>query len=208
MSNRRYLIIIAALVSALFIAGCTTQTQTASSDGISKTTVEGYTISYTVADNRVTIVDITKPSSSPSINLGDLQDQANAVLAYRRETPEQAIKAAAKSMSIGKITYQPTTKAVITQAPSDPHARGAWIFISYSGSWQGALLVDNTMKSINGNGQTWIDIDDDASIVSVNAQKHDGTSNRLRVNVWNDGVQVATEYTESPYGVAQVATRL
>lgn len=87
---------------------------------------------------------------------------------------------------------------------------GVEVRIQYSGAWQGALSVtaggSSSTKSISGEGTESIDVADDADIVSVNAQKQDGSTARIRVQILVDGDVVAESSSTSEYGVAQTSS--
>ena len=46
---------------------------------------------------------------------------------------------------------------------------------------------------------------DDASLISANAQKKDGSSNELTIQILKDGKVVKESSTTAEYGVAQVS---
>lgn len=81
--------------------------------------------------------------------------------------------------------------------------------IQYSGEWGGALSVtgggESQSESISGVGSTTIDITGDVSIISVNAQKKDGGSGTIVVQILKNGEVVSEASTSSEYGVAQTS---
>lgn len=82
--------------------------------------------------------------------------------------------------------------------------QGKQVKISYSGKWSGALGTGGSTKSISGSGEEVIDIDE-SGVVSVNAQKQDGSSKELTVQILKDGKVVEESSTDAEYGVASVS---
>lgn len=82
---------------------------------------------------------------------------------------------------------------------------GKQVKITYDGSWSGALVQDSSSKTISGTGDEVIDIEDDVSIISANAQKQDSNSDVLTIQILKDGQVVEEAETDAVYGVASVA---
>lgn len=80
--------------------------------------------------------------------------------------------------------------------------------ILYDGSWQGALGTVGGQRSISGQGDSHLPVDNNASIVSGNAQKQDSGSGTLTVQILVDGEVIAEQSTSSEYGVAQVSENI
>ena len=77
--------------------------------------------------------------------------------------------------------------------------------IIYDGEWSGAAGDVSSINSISGSGDETIDMPDDASLISANAQKKDGSSNELTIQILKDGKVVKESSTTAEYGVAQVS---
>ena len=75
----------------------------------------------------------------------------------------------------------------------------------YDGEWSGAAGDVSSINSISGSGDETIDMPDDASLISANAQKKDGSSNELTIQILKDGKVVKESSTTAEYGVAQVS---
>ena len=58
---------------------------------------------------------------------------------------------------------------------------GKQVKIIYDGEWSGAAGDVSSINSISGSGDETIDMPDDASLISANAQKKDGSSNELTI---------------------------
>ena len=82
---------------------------------------------------------------------------------------------------------------------------GKQVKIIYDGEWSGAAGDVSAINSISGSGDETIDMPDDASLISANAQKKDGSSNELTIQILKDGKVVKESSTTAEYGVAQVS---
>ena len=82
---------------------------------------------------------------------------------------------------------------------------GKQVTIIYDGEWSGAAGDVSSINSISGSGDETIDMPDDASLISANAQKKDGSSNELTIQILKDGKVVKESSTTAEYGVAQVS---
>lgn len=82
---------------------------------------------------------------------------------------------------------------------------GKQVKIIYDGEWSGAAGDVSSINSISGSGDETIDMPDDASFISANAQKKDGSSNELTIQILKDGKVVKESSTTAEYGVAQVS---
>lgn len=85
---------------------------------------------------------------------------------------------------------------------------GVQIRVIYDGEWQGAAGDTSSMNSISGSGEKTIDLDDDAYIVSANAQKMDSSGRTLTIQILKDGNVVEESSTDTAYGVASVSGTL
>ena len=82
---------------------------------------------------------------------------------------------------------------------------GKQVKIIYDGEWSGAAGDVSSINSISGSGDETIDMPDDASLISANAQKKAGSSNELTIQILKDGKVVKESSTTAEYGVAQVS---
>lgn len=76
--------------------------------------------------------------------------------------------------------------------------------VLYDGSWQGSLGTERGQRSISGQGDGHLPVDNSANIVSGNAQKQDSGSGTLTVQILVDGDVIGEQSTSAQYGVAQV----
>ena len=100
------------------------------------------------------------------------------------------------------------TKTDDSSNAADEQVKGVQVKVIYSGDWSGAAGDTNSMNSISGSGEETIDLDDDAYIVSANAQKQDSGSDTLTIQISKDGKVVEESSTDAAYGVAQVSATL
>lgn len=98
-----------------------------------------------------------------------------------------------------------TTSSDSSSDDSANQAKGTQIHIIYDGEWQGAAGDDGSTNSISGSGEETIDMDDDAMIISANAQKMDSGSGTLTIQILKDGKVVEESSTDASYGVASVS---
>lgn len=108
-----------------------------------------------------------------------------------------------KNTSPSKTTTDSKTDNAATE-----QVKGVQIHIIYDGEWQGAAGDLGSTNSISGSGEETIDMDDDASIVSANAQKMDDGSGTLTIQILKDGKVVEESSTDAGYGVAQVSANV
>ena len=110
-------------------------------------------------------------------------------------------------LSSDKNTATPSkdTNAANTDTPQ---AKGVQIHIIYDGDWQGAIGTGSSTKSISGSGEETLDIEDPDFVVSANAQKMDGGSGTLTIQILKDGKVIEETDTDSEYGVASVSTTI
>ena len=100
------------------------------------------------------------------------------------------------------------TKTDDSSNAADEQVKGVQIKIIYDGEWQGAAGDLGSTNTIQGTGDKTIDLDDDATIVSANAQKMDGGSGKLTIQILKDGKVVEESSTDAEYGVAQVSANV
>lgn len=91
-----------------------------------------------------------------------------------------------------------------TAAPTQTTKKmvGVRVGIDYDGDWQGSIGYDGNIKSVAATGFKSYTLDSGVRVVSVSAQKMDGSTNVLKVGIFKDDKMVAFESTDAPYGVA------
>ena len=105
----------------------------------------------------------------------------------------------------GALSSDKNTSTKTAKNTTDNQVKGVQVKVSYDGEWQGAAGAEGSTNSISGTGDKTIDMDKDAHIVSVNAQKMDGSSSTLTVQILKDGKVVKESSTDTQYGVASVS---
>lgn len=80
--------------------------------------------------------------------------------------------------------------------------------VLYDGGWQGALGTESGQRSISGQGDSHLPVDNSANIVSGNAQKQDNGSGTLTVQILVDGEVISEQSTSAEYGVAQISENI
>jgi len=83
-----------------------------------------------------------------------------------------------------------------------------YIVVDYSGDWSGAISTGGNSRTVQGSGQTRLDVPDDATIVSANAQKRGGGAGTLTIRIMRGDEVVAQQSTSAQYGVAQVSEQV
>jgi hypothetical protein len=78
--------------------------------------------------------------------------------------------------------------------------------VIYSGHWQGSIGDLGSISSVDGIGSRDFPIHGDPRIVSSNAQKMDGSNNKLTIQIIKDGKIIKQGTTTAAYGFAQIAT--
>ncbi|KZX10698.1 hypothetical protein [Methanobrevibacter curvatus] len=84
---------------------------------------------------------------------------------------------------------------------------GYQIKIIYDGEWTSVAGGIDSSNSYDGNGNKTIDLADvSGDIVSANAQKQDGSSSKLTIQILKDGKVIKEGSTTAAYGVAQITS--
>lgn len=73
------------------------------------------------------------------------------------------------------------------------------------GKWSGTIMSGGSSKTVEGEGKKTFQLDEDASIVSANAQKKGANSNTLTIQIIKDGEVMKKSSTSAEYGMAQVS---
>ena len=141
-------------------------------------------------------------------------DSASVAAAADTATPTataEATATAVKSKSESTPTPTPTATATLTPTqtptptPSGPDKNDLQVRIVYSGEWSGTVGDEGSSRSIQGVGTTVVDVNDDATIVSANAQKQAANGETLIVQILKGGEVIKKTSTDADYGVAQVS---
>jgi hypothetical protein len=95
-----------------------------------------------------------------------------------------------------------------SQSPTVSQTANYQAKVIYSGKWQGAMGDAGNMKSIAGTGTMTYDIQNPKYAISLNAQKMDDSSQQLTVQILKGGTVIKSEFTDAPYGVAQIVASI
>ena len=80
--------------------------------------------------------------------------------------------------------------------------------VIYEGNWQGAMGDAGSIKSIAGSGTMTYTLQNPNTTISFNAQKLDGSSQPLTVQILKDGTVIKSGFTDAPYGSASIGVSL
>jgi len=113
------------------------------------------------------------------------------------------------------IEKKPTTITTIVQPSSTEtpplfqsgHPSRVQILITYygAGAWSGVYYNDGTPVSVNGTGSTIITVNNPGSNVSTSIQKRDGTTEKLKVEIFKNGNELTKGSTSTAYGVIEIS---
>lgn len=106
------------------------------------------------------------------------------------------------------ITYLIDEVEVSFQEFGDKPSQYVSFKILYDGGWQGALGTESEQRSISGQGDSHLPVDNNATIISGNAQKQDGGSGTLTVQILVDGEVISKQSTSAEYGLAQISENI
>ena len=97
---------------------------------------------------------------------------------------------------------------ISTSSPTVSQTANYQAKVIYAGKWQGAMGDAGNMKSIAGTGTMTYDIQNPKYAISLNAQKMDDSSQQLTVQILKGGTVIKSEFTDAPYGVAQIVASI
>lgn len=126
------------------------------------------------------------------------------------DVPEQPAESNDSSSAPADSSTTPATEEKSTDKNGNTQSSDVAIRVGYSGEWSGATSIlyegGSKSRSISGTGTTTIPISGDPESISVNAQKQDGSSATLVVQIIEDGEVIAESSTNSAYGIAQTSS--
>jgi hypothetical protein len=96
------------------------------------------------------------------------------------------------------ITVRETT-------PISVPATGAYVEVSYIGSFAGTYTADNVTEKVQDSGDRLYSLESANGTISAKFQKQDrSTSHDLKVQIWKDGKAVKYATNGSAYGIVKV----
>ncbi|HXX54941.1 MAG TPA: zinc-ribbon domain-containing protein [Methanoregula sp.] len=105
-----------------------------------------------------------------------------------------------------------TTSSAPTQAPTPPPAAvpqtGVWIHVSYGGSYTGSYGTPGYEKDVTDSGDHVYQVPTLTGIVVATFTKNDGSADPILVEVYKNGVVVASKKTSAPKGTDEIQVDL
>lgn len=181
-------------------------------DGEWSAAVGGDGGSRTVDGSGTETIDVDDGSSVVSAN-AQKQDDGNGELTIQILSDGEVIKQSSTTAAFGVASVsaipsqdQPVTSTpASTETQSQSDGSGLQIRVLYDGEWSGAISAGGSSRTVEGSGDETIDIPDDASIVSANAQKMEANNEELTIQILRDGEVIQESSTTAEYGVASVS---
>jgi hypothetical protein len=132
-------------------------------------------------------------------------------------TPEiTAVATAVPTKTPTLAAVVPTVTAEATTAVPDTSSQtsaavpsnGVWVRVQYAGEFTGSYGTAGNVIGISGTGELIRQIPTSDGIVVANVQKADGSSDKLVVQVYKNGVIVQERSTTTPKGIAEIQVDL
>jgi hypothetical protein len=129
----------------------------------------------------------------------------------------------ATTMATDVPTAVATTKVTIAATTAEPAAtaaaaassgqlvvpeQGVWVHILYANEFTGSYGTPGRETTISGEGERLLQIPTSEGIVVANIQKTDGSSDKLTVEVYKNGVVVQEKSTITPKGIVEIQADL
>ncbi len=103
-----------------------------------------------------------------------------------------------------------TNTTVDSNVSAVDEATGVQVKVIYDGAWHGAVSDVGSTRSVSGTGNETIDlnVDEDTWIVTADAQKKDGSSKTLTIQILKDGKVLEESSTDTEYGMAVISAKV
>jgi len=82
---------------------------------------------------------------------------------------------------------------------------GIFLRIVYTGSWSGSYGMTDEMQTVKGNGEKILPVEIDGDSVSATIKKDDASSDKLIVELYQNGEKIATGHTTEPGSSVMIA---
>jgi hypothetical protein len=115
-------------------------------------------------------------------------------------------------------TPEETPMPEVTAVPEQPAATGApeiivpasgvWVHVVYANQYTGSVGLPGNQAEVSGTGEKFIQVPTSEGIVVAAIQKSDGSSDKLTIEVYKNGVKVAQASTVTPKGIAEIQADL
>lgn len=141
----------------------------------------------------------------PSIVVANAQksDGGSGTLTITISNDGEVVKEASTSAQYGvaQVSY-----SVLDSFDGDTSSESTYsIRISYDGKWSGAVSGEGSIRSVEGTGTETFPVKGDPFVISANAQKMDGGSGTLTIQILKNGEVIKESSTSAEYGVASVS---
>lgn len=149
-------------------------------------------------------------SAGTNDSMTDQPDDAQAETAAETETETTQKQTQTETQTRPQTetptaTATPTPTPTATPTPTPTPETGFEIKVSYDGDWSGTVGTLGNSRSVDGSGTETFDVKkSNPDTVSVNAQKRDGSSGTLTVQIINNGNVVKESTTSAEYGMTQI----
>jgi hypothetical protein len=104
---------------------------------------------------------------------------------------------------------QPPTPTPPPAAPQIPIPKtGVWARVQYAGTFTGSVGEGGTFRQVAGTGERFYQFIIKRGTVKAIFQKEEGSSDKLTVEIYQDGVLIGHGATTVPYGVVNIQTEI
>jgi len=104
------------------------------------------------------------------------------------------------------ITVSPTMDPLLSQH-SVPDS-GVWVRVTYAGNFTGSISANGLERVVKGSGDKFYQMSIKSGIIDGYMEKEDGSANNLVIQVYKDGLWVATANTSKPQGIAEIHAQI
>jgi hypothetical protein len=155
-----------------------------------------------------TAISVGCINDSPAVNTEITLSPTIDITKFREPFVKTTINIAKKPTTIATIVQPSLTESPPPYQPGHPSR--VQIFITYygAGAWSGTYYNDGTPVPVNGTGSTIITVNNPGSNVSTSIQKRDGTTEKLKVEIFKNGDQLTAGSTSAAYGVIEISATL
>jgi hypothetical protein len=110
------------------------------------------------------------------------------------------------------VTATPVLKITISPYAFLPQASipnsGVWVRVFYSGNFMGSIRANGLITNVNSTGDQFYQFPLASGTVDGSIGKQDGTADTLIIEVYKAGKLISQSYTATPWGIADINTRV
>jgi hypothetical protein len=144
-------------------------------------------------------------SGNPSIVVANAQksDGGSGTLTIQIIKNGEVVKESTTSAQYGlaQVSYSSLDTFDSDESSKSPYS----IRISYDGKWTGTVGGEGSMRTVQGSGTKTFPVKGDPFVVTANAQKRDGGSGTLTIQILKNGEVIKEATTDAEYGMASVS---